>query len=130
MLAGIGENQLKTGNSKFKVLSRYLYRYFPGTCTDNIYDYMKSLLWKLPDYIIMHIRTKDAFDNTPRETFEKNLKLKLYIQKELPKCKITISTPIKRHDHGKTSLTILHLIRNLKILVYHLFTTLVLELFL
>ena len=40
---------------------------------------------------------------------KKNLKLKTYIQKELPKCKITISTPVKRHDHEKASLTILHL---------------------
>ena len=62
----------------------------------------------------MHIRTKDAFDNTSRKTFEKNLKLKRYIRKELPKCKITISTPIKRHDHGKASLTLLNLSQKFK----------------
>ena len=45
---------------------------------------------------------------------KKNLKLKTYIQKELPKCKITISTPVKRHDHGKASLTILHLSQKFK----------------
>ena len=38
MLAGIKENQLKTGKHNVKV------KYFPGSCTDNIYDYMKSLL--------------------------------------------------------------------------------------
>ena len=74
-----------------------------------MYDYMKPLFWKLPDYIILHIGTKDGFEITSRETFENNLKLKTYIRKELPKCKITISTPVKRHDHGKASLTILHL---------------------
>ena len=79
-----------------------------------MYDYMKPLLWKLPDYIILHIGTKDAFDNTSREIFEKILKLKTYIQKELLKCKITILTPIKRHDHGKASLTILHLSQKFK----------------
>ena len=57
----------------------------------------------------MHIGTKDGFDNTSRETFENNPQLKTYIRKELSKCKITISTPVKRHDHGKASLTILHL---------------------
>ena len=46
--------------------------------------------------------------------FLKNLKLKTYIRKELPKFKITISTPIKRHDHGKASLTILHLSQKFK----------------
>ena len=34
----------------------------------------------------------------------KTYKLKTFIQ-ELPKCKITISISIKRHDHGKVSLT-------------------------
>ena len=62
----------------------------------------------------MHIGTKDAFDNTSREIFEKILKLKTYIRKELPKCKITISKPIKRLDHGKVSLTISHLSQKLK----------------
>ena len=62
----------------------------------------------------MHFGTKDAFDNTSRETFEKNLKMKTYIRKELPKCKITISTTINRHDHGKASLTILHLSQKFK----------------
>ena len=61
------------------------------------------------------MRTKDAFDNTSREIFEKNLKLKRHIRKELPKCKINL-TPIKRHDHGKASLAILHLSQKFKYL--------------
>ena len=66
---------------------------------------MKTLLRKLPDYIILLIGTNYALDNTSREILDKVLKLKTYIQKELPKCKITISTPIKRHNHGKASLS-------------------------
>ena len=108
MLAGIKVNQLKTGKYKVEV------KYFPGARTDEMYDYMKPLFWKLSDYIILHIGTKDAFDNTSRKTFEKNLKMKTYIPKELPKCKITISTPINRRDHGKASLTILHLSQKFK----------------
>ena len=38
MLAGIEENRLKTGKHKVKV------KYFPGACTDDIYDYMEPLL--------------------------------------------------------------------------------------
>ena len=45
---------------------------------------------------------------------DKVLKMKTYIQKQLPKCQITISTPIKRHDHGKTSLAISHLCKKFK----------------
>ena len=103
MLAGIDENWLETGKHNFKV------RYFPGARTDDMYDNMKPPHRKLPDYIILHIGTNDALDNTSREILDKVLKMKTYIQKELPKCKITISTPIKRHDHGKASLSISHL---------------------
>ena len=67
---------------------------------------MKSLR-KLPYYIILHIEANDA----PRKNLDKILKLKTYIQKEFPKCKITISTPVKRHDHGQASLTISHSIK-------------------
>ena len=108
ILAGIDENRLSTGKHKVKV------RYFPGARTDDMYDYMKPLLRKLPDYIILHIGTNDAVNNTSREILDKILKLKTYIQKELPKCQITISTPIKRHDHGKASLTISHLCKKFK----------------
>ena len=66
MLAGIEENRLKTGKHKVKV------KYFPGACTHDMYDYMKAQLWKLPDYVILYIETKNAFDNTSREIFEKN----------------------------------------------------------
>ena len=108
MLAGIGENRLKTGKHKVKV------KYFPGALTDDMYNYIKPLIRKLPDYIILHMGTKDAFDNTSREILEKILKLKTYIRKELPKCKITISTSVKRQDHGKASLTISHLSQKFK----------------
>ena len=40
--------------------------------------------------------------------------MKTYIQKELPKCKITISTPIKRHDHGEASLSLSPLSKKFK----------------
>ena len=75
---------------------------------------MKPLLWKLRGYIFLHIKTNDALNNTSRKILDKILKLKTYIQKELPKCQITISTPIKRHDHGKASLAISHLCKKFK----------------
>ena len=75
---------------------------------------MKPLLRKLPDYIIFHSETNDALDNKSREILDKILKMKTYIQKKLPKCKITISIPIKRLDQGKGSLTISHLSKKFK----------------
>ena len=44
-----------------------------------MYDFMKLLLQKLPDYIILYIGTNDALDNTSREMLDKILKLKTYI---------------------------------------------------
>ena len=108
ILAGINENRLSTGKHKVKL------RYFVGACTGDIYNYMKPLLRKLLDYIILHIGTNDPVNNTSREILYKILKLKTYIQKELLKRQITISTPIKQLDHGKASLTISHLCKKFK----------------
>ena len=62
----------------------------------------------------MHIGTNDALNNTSTEILDKILKLKTYIQKGLLKCQITISTPIKRDNHGKASLTTSHLNKKFK----------------
>ena len=37
-------------------------RYIPGAYRDDIDDYMKSLLWKLADYIILHIDANNALE--------------------------------------------------------------------
>ena len=111
MLAGIDENHLKSRKHKVKI------RYFPDACRDDMYD-MKLLLQKLPDYINLHIGANDALDRRSRENLDKILKLKTYIQKKLQKSKINISTPIKRQDHGKESLTISHLSKKFKDLKY------------
>ena len=75
---------------------------------------MKPLLRILPDYIILHIGTNDVLDNTSREILDETFKMETYIQKKLPKCKITISIPIKRNDHGKSSLTLSQLTKKFK----------------
>ena len=80
---------------------------------------MKPLPWKLPDYIILHNGANDALDNTSRGILDEIIKLSTYIQKELSKCKITISTPIKQHDHGKASLS-LSIVDNSNIRAFYL----------
>ena len=69
MVGGIDENRLATGKHKVKV------RYFAGPRTGDMYDYMKPLLRKLPDYVILHIGTNDALNYTSREIFDKIFKL-------------------------------------------------------
>ena len=72
-MAGIDETRLTTGKQKVNV------RYFPGARTNEMYDYMKSLSQKLPDYIIFHIEANDTLNNASREILDKGLKLKTYI---------------------------------------------------
>ena len=57
MLAGIDENRLKSGKHKAKV------RYFPGAPTDDMFDYIKPLLRKSLDYIILHCKKNELFQN-------------------------------------------------------------------
>ena len=52
----------------------------PGASMDDMYDYMKPLLWKLPDYIIFPIGTNDALDYTSREILDNIFKMKMYIE--------------------------------------------------
>ena len=92
--------------SQIKILPRCSYRRHVW-----LYEVTTS---ELPDYIILYIGINDAVSNTSREILDKILKLKTYIQKELLKCQITISTPIKRRYHGKASLAISHLCKKFK----------------
>ena len=108
MLARVDKNLLKSGKHKFKI------RYFPVARPDDMSDYMKPLIRKLPNYIIWHIGTNNALENKSTEVLDKILKRKKYKQEELPKHEITVSTPVKRHDHGEASLTISHLSNKLK----------------
>ena len=62
-MAGIDEDQLTTGKHKVKV------RYVQGGRTNNMYeDYMKPLLRKLPDYIILHIGINDVLNIDQEKT--------------------------------------------------------------
>ena len=62
-MAGIDEDRLTTGKDKVKV------RYVQGARTNNMYeDYMKPLLRKLPDYIILHIGINDVLNIDQEKT--------------------------------------------------------------
>ena len=61
-------------------------------------DYMKSLFWKLPDHIILHIGTNDALDKILGKILYKSRKLEPYLHSEILKYKITISTPVNQHE--------------------------------
>ena len=95
MLAGIDKNRLTTGKHKVNV------RYFPGARTDDTYDYMKPLLRKLPYYIILHIGTNDALDNTSREILGKILSWKLIYRRNYRNTKSLFQHQLNDTTMGK-----------------------------
>ena len=99
MLSGINEFRLSTKRN-VKVRS------FPGALIDDMYDYVKPLLKKRPDRIILHIGTNNCLNEPSRQILDKILKLKSFIELNLPSCKVIISNLIQRTDDGKASLTV------------------------
>ena len=95
MLAGIEQKRI-SGNRKVKV------RIFPGATTHDMCDYLKPLLKKNPDNIILHIGTKTSVNETSRDILNGTLSLKNFSEKLRPKCKIIVSNIIYRSDNGKS----------------------------
>ena len=60
ILAEIEEKSI-TGNRSVKV------RIFPGATTHDMYDYLKPLLEKNQDYIILHDGTGNSMNETSRD---------------------------------------------------------------
>ena len=67
-----------------------------------------------PDYLIFHVGTNDATTNSSRKIVDDLLMLKTNISKQLPNCRIVLSKPTIRHDHGKANLTIRNVNKHLE----------------
>ena len=83
MLAGIEQKRISR-NRNVKV------RIFPGGTTHDMYDYLKPLLTKNPDNIILHIGTNNSVNETSRDILNGTLSLKNLIEKLRPKCKVIV----------------------------------------
>ena len=73
-------------------------RSFPGATTDDMFDYLKPLLKKAPEKILLVIGTNDLDRRKPEEVIEKLKELKSFIHASLPQCHIVISQIIMRKD--------------------------------
>ena len=81
-----------------------------------MYDYLKPLIKKHPDNLILHIGTNNANSETSRTVLDEILQLKSFITKELPTCRVVISNLTFRNDNGKATLTIKNINEHLKTL--------------
>ena len=100
MIAGVNETMISRKGRVVKV------RPFSGATIEDMYDYLKPILKKRPDNIILHVGTNNAAREPPRVAFDKLLSLKSFIEKTLPNCKISISNLIKRTDNNEAAKTV------------------------
>ena len=71
-----------------------------------MYGYIKPLLKKAPDNVILHVGTNDAPNSTSKTILDNMLSIKSFIEKTLPQSKVCISNLVKRTDNGKATITI------------------------
>ena len=99
---------------------------FPGSTVEQMYKNVGPLLKKKPDVIFLHVGTNDAVKKTSDIIIDDILKLKHFIELQLPDTKTIISCPMMRTDDAKASLTIKHIISKMKFtMVNHLLNDIV-----
>ena len=77
-----------------------------------MFHYLKPLLEKKPDYVILHVSTNDAITKTSEVKWINGIKVA--IENTLPSCVVIISEPTIRLDSAKASLTIKHINEKLR----------------
>ena len=70
------------------------------------YDYIKPLLKKCSDNIILHVGTNSTVTESSKVVLGKLFDLKKFVENTLPESNVIISDLITRADNGKTSLTV------------------------
>ena len=100
MFSGIEQRRVSKRDRKVKVKN------FPGATIDDMYDYIKPLLKKCPDNIILHVETKNTVNELSKVVLGKLLDLKKSIENTLPQSNVVISNLITRTDNSKASLTV------------------------
>ena len=86
MISGIDQQLLSV---KWRIIK---VRSFPGSTINDKYDYIKLLLKKNPDSVILHVGTNDAPNSTSRTILDNMLSLKSFIEKTLPRRKYVYQT--------------------------------------
>ena len=98
ILNGIIQERLSRKERIVKVHS------FRGATVDDMKHQVIPLLYKEPNFIIIHAGTKAAPYLTSRKILNNFLTLKSFITYNLPNCKVVIFTPILLTDDGKQRL--------------------------
>ncbi len=82
--------QLRSFNTQIKT--------FPGATVSDMEYYVKPILARTPDQLILHVGTNDVRQSTPQEITNAISMLGQQIKKELPTTNLAISEVITRND--------------------------------
>ena len=67
-----------------------------GTTVEDMFDYVKPILKRKPDYVVLHVGTNNAKDMTSRNILDKLLQLKTAVLDSDKNCKVILSQPMTR----------------------------------
>ena len=71
-----------------------------------MYDYIRPLIKKALNNVILHVGTNCIPNNTSRAVLDNFVSLKSFIEKTLPQWKVCISNVVQITDNGKAALTL------------------------
>ena len=108
MVNGIDEKRLSQKYGNVKVF------HFSGARIEDLNHYIVPIIKNKPDYLILHVGTNDSTTNSSRKIVDDLLMLKTSISKQLSNCRIVLSKPTIRHDHGKANLTVRNVNKHLE----------------
>ena len=67
-------------------------RQFLGAAITDMYDHLKTILKRNPEFLILHIGTNDTSKYTPNEIVDRGFALKRFVGSRNKECKVIIST--------------------------------------
>ena len=100
MVSGLKEELLSNKKHQVKV------RCCRGATVEDMFDYIKPILKRKPDYVVLHVGTNNAKYMPSRIILDKPLQLKTAALDYNENCKVVLSQPMTRVDDGKACLTI------------------------
>ena len=85
-----------------------------GATVEDMYDYVKPILKRKPDYVFLHVGTNNTKDLTSSNILAKLLQLKTAVLDSDKKYKVILFQPMTRVDDGKAAFNISKLNRLLE----------------
>ena len=104
-------------------------RKFHGATVDDLRHLVLPIIQRQPKYLIIYAGTNDPVKFASRDSLNKLLQLKSFIQEKLSDAEITVCTPTLRSDKGNAVLTVRQLTNHLISSCYRTVPSAILEIF-